>query len=304
MSVWVLAEVVGRILLLVGVGVALRMSGLLPRSAAATLNTLLIWVAIPALVWTAIRPATLTWALAGIVAVAWVVALAGIAVAWVLGRYAFKLQRATLGAFVLVAGLGNTGYLGYPISVALFGQPGLSRAVFYDVFGTVGVLLTVGLLVAYRFGENADGVSPWREVLGFPVLLVAIAAIALKPVPVPILVSDAIDSLAKMTVPLIMISLGLTLDFSKVRSHLANSAAAGAIKLVALPLLAWGLALVVLHDPLPIRIAVLEAGMPSMMLALVVAARFGLDTEFAASAIMLTTAASIVTLPLLMLVIR
>ena len=304
MSAWALAEVVAKILLLVGVGVALRMSGLLPRSASGTLNTLLIWVAIPALVWTAIRPAQLTWALVGIIGVAWVVALAGIAVAWVLGRYAFHLPRPTLGAFMLVAGLGNTGYIGYPVTVALFGQAGLSRAVFYDVFGTVGVLLTVGLLVAHRFGDHADDVNPWREVLGFPVLLVAIAAILLKPVPIPILVSDGIDALAKMTVPLIMISLGLTLDFSKVRSHATLATVAGAIKLVALPLLAWGLALVVLRDPLPVRVTVLEAGMPSMMLVLVVAARFGLDADFTASAIMLTTAASIVTLPLLMLVIR
>ena len=47
-----------------------------------------------------------------------------------------------------------------------------------------------------------------------------------------------------------------------------------------------------------LRVAVLEAGMPSMMLALVAGERFGLDTDFIASAIFVTTAASAVALPL------
>ena len=55
---------------------------------------------------------------------------------------------------MLVAALGNTGYLGYPIATTLFGDAGLVRAVFYDVFGTVGVLLTLGIVVAQRFGDE------------------------------------------------------------------------------------------------------------------------------------------------------
>jgi predicted permease len=48
-------------------------------------------------------------------------------------------------------------------------------------------------------------------------------------------------------------------------------------------------------------VAVLQAGMPSMMLTLVVGERFGLDTDFIASAIFVTTAASAVALPLVQL---
>lgn len=304
MSVWTLAEVVGRILLLVGVGVALRASGLLPRDASRTLNTILIWVAIPALVWTAIRPAPLSWELAGVIGIAWAVAAAGLVIAWALGKYVLKLEAAALGAFMLVAALGNTGYLGYPVTQALFGDAGLSRAVFYDVFGTVIVLLTAGVAVAYHFGANPEGRSPVREILGFPVLLVAVAALVLRPVPIPIVVSDAIGALAKMTVPLIMISLGLTLDFRKLRGHAVWGSTAGAIKLLVLPALAWVLVTIIVRDPLPARVAVMEAGMPSMMLALVISARFGLDEEFAASAIVLTTTASLVTLPVLALLLH
>ena len=103
--------VVVRILLLIGVGVVLRATKLLPRDASKPLNTLLVYVAIPALVFQAVHPARLEPALLGPVAVAWVVALTGMALAWVVGR-ALRLPRPALGAFMLVAALGNTGYLG------------------------------------------------------------------------------------------------------------------------------------------------------------------------------------------------
>jgi predicted permease len=303
MSVVALAQVVAVILMLVAVGVALRLSGLLDRTAAKPLNTVLIYAAIPSLVFVAVYRARLEFAFLGIVAVAWAVALAGLLVAWLVGR-AMRLERPTLGAFMLVAALGNTGYLGYPIATTLFGDAGLVRAVFYDVFGTVGVLLTVGIVVAQRFGESDERTHPVREILTFPVVIAVIAALIMKPVPIPGLVMDWLDGLAKMTVPLIMISLGLTLDWSKLRGHLAWSGAAAALKLVALPLLGWGLAAVFLREPMLARVAVMQAGMPSMMLSLVFASRFGLDEEFTASAIVLTTTASIVTLPALLLLAR
>ena len=295
--------VVVRILLLIGVGVALRASGLLPRDAAKPLNTILIYVAIPALVFQAIQPARLEAAFLGVVAIAWVVALAGMALAWVVGR-ALKLPDPVLGGFILVAALGNTGYLGYPIVTSLFGQTGLVPAVFYDVFGTVGVLLTAGIAVCARFGRHDEKVSLAREILTFPALIALVAALALRWVTVPSVVSLGLDGLASMTVPLVMISVGLSLDLTKLRGHLKWAGPAALVKLAALPALAWVLASLLLREPLLVRVSTLEAGMPSMMLALVFGMRFGLDDDFIASAIVLTTVAAAVTLPVLMLLVR
>jgi malate permease and related proteins len=295
--------VVARILLLIGVGVALRASGLLPRDASRPLNTLLVYVAIPALVFQAVQPAHLELAFLGVVGVAWVVALAGMALAWVVGR-ALRLPRPALGGFMLVAALGNTGYLGYPIVTSLFGHAGLVPAVFYDVFGTVGVLLTAGIAVCARFGDHDERVSLVREILTFPAMLALVAALALRWVTVPSLVSVGLDSLASMTVPLVMISVGLSLDLSKLRGHLKWAGPAAVVKLAVLPALAWVLASLFLRQPMLVRVSTLEAGMPSMMLALVFGTRFGLDDDFIASAIVLTTVAAVVTLPIVIVLVR
>jgi len=107
-----------------------------------------------------------------------------------------------------------------------------------------------------------------------------------------------------MTVPLVMISVGLSLDLSKLRGHLRWAGPAAGVKLAALPALAWVLASLLLREPMLVRVSTIQAGMPSMMLGLVFGVRFGLDDDFIASAIVLTTVAAAVTLPIVMMLVR
>jgi predicted permease len=75
------------------------------------------------------------------------------------------------------------------------------------------------------------------------------------------------------------------------------------LRLLAAPIIAvvLGWLLFGAADASAVRVLALQAGMPAMMLTLVVGERFGLDTDFIASAIFVTTAASAVTLPLVQL---
>jgi predicted permease len=71
------------------------------------------------------------------------------------------------------------------------------------------------------------------------------------------------------------------------------------LRLLVAPSIALGLGLVIPGGSQALRVTVLEAGMPSMMLVLVAGERFGLDTDFIASAIFVTTALSAAALPLM-----
>jgi hypothetical protein len=101
-----------------------------------------------------------------------------------------------------------------------------------------------------------------------------------------------------MVAPLIMLSVGLSLRPSSIVRSGVPLAVLAAVKLLAAPLLALGVGSLVLAGR-PLQVAVLEAGMPSMMLTYVVGERFGLDTEFIASAIFVTTVLSAITVPLM-----
>jgi hypothetical protein len=101
-----------------------------------------------------------------------------------------------------------------------------------------------------------------------------------------------------------MISVGLTLKPMALRGHLAHASVVVAMKLVALPLLAFGLGSLLLGgDTASLRIAVLEAGVPTMMFIMLMGLRFKLDTDFIASAILVTTVGSVLTIPLLQLIL-
>jgi predicted permease len=294
---------IAKILALVGIGVALRLTGLLKRDDVRVVNALIVYVALPALIFGAIWPAKLTWELARVAGIAWGVTIVGLAAAWLAAR-ALRLPRATAGAFILVAALGNTGYVGYPVVTMVLGPAALSPAVFYDVFGTVAMFTTAGILIAAHYGDHGEGrINPVLEFLTFPAVIALLLALALKPVPIPAAVMAWLDVPAKMTVPLVMISVGLSLEWSAAGERSGALATAAGLKLLLLPAVAVGIALAI-GDVGSLRLVTLQAGMPAMMLTLVAAERFRLDTRFAAAAILVSTAACAVTIPIVQALIR
>jgi len=212
------------------------------------------------------------------------------------------MARPVAGGFILASALGNTAYLGYPIALALFGEEGLARAIFYDIFGTVGAMLLVGLLIAERFGRSGGRrVRPAQEILTFPAVIALGLALLLRGVEIPVLVSDWLDTFAKLVTPLIMISVGLTLRMGSLQEHIRPLMALSGIRLVLAPMAAFVVGSVLLEGAGALDQLVLSAGMPSMMLTLVIGSRFGLDTGFIAAAILVTTTLSVVTIPVMRL---
>jgi len=297
-----LLAVIAGLIAYVAIGYVLRRSGLLAAEDARPLNSLLVYVALPALIFGTVHGATLDWSLAALPAIAWVVVVAGLAVSFAITRV-LKLDGPRTGAFMLVAVFGNTAYMGYPVATALLGDAGLVRAIISDIFGNTIAIISLGTFVVSRFGEHGVKVNPLREVLTFPPFIALAAALLLHSVPIPDALSAWLDALGTLVVPMIMISVGLTLKPAALGGHLRPALLVAALKLVALPLLAWGLALLVLDDPASVRIAVLEAGVPSMMFTLIMGARLKLDVDFIASAILVTLIGAVATIPLFQLLI-
>ncbi len=110
--------------------------------------------------------------------------------------------------------------------------------------------------------------------------------------------------LANMVAPLIMVSLGISLDLAALRgsSSVARSGDSAIKLLVAAGARGRHRRHRARHDGL--RLLALQAGMPSVMLSLVVGQRFKLDTDFIASAILVTTIGCLVTIPLVQLLVR
>lgn len=296
-----LAVIVG-VLGWVAIGAALRVTRVLAAEDARPLNSVLMYVALPALVFTAVWRAEPDPSFAMLPVIGWAVVFVGLALAWALARL-LRLEGPTAGAFIMVAVFGNTGYVGYPVAQALLGDAGLVRAIFSDVFGNTAAVISVGTLIASHYGAHDVKVNPLREIVTFPPFIALAAALALHSVPIPDLLISWLDALGKIVVPLIMISMGLTLKPRALGGHLGRASVVVAVKLVVLPLVALGLGSLLLGDVASVRIAVLQAGVPTMMLLMIMGERFKLDTDFIASAILVTMVGAVFAIPLMQLLI-
>lgn len=294
--------VVAGLLAMTLVGVVLRVTGLLSSEDAKPLNTLLLYAGLPALIFSKVQPSEIDASLAVLPLLGWGVVLVGLALAWVAARM-LKLEGPTLGAFLLVAVFGNTGYVGYPLAQAMLGDEGLVRAVFSDVFGNTAAVVIIGTLIAAHYGDHEGGVHPVREIVTYPPFIALAAALVLHGVALPEAVNNWLGALGSIVIPTVMISLGLTLKPRALGRHLAPSLGAAALKLVVLPLIAFGAGLLFVKDADTLRIVVMQAGVPSMMLSMIIGQRFKLDVDFIASAILVTMLGAVFAIPLLQLLI-
>lgn len=272
--------------------------GLLEKAHTLILNNIIIYLTMPALIFRAVFESRISLSLLKIPLVALAIAALSMGVAYIVGRF-LHLKRPTFGAFLLVAAIGNTGYLGYPLTLQLFGIGNLVKAVFYDLSGTVVFTFTIGLLVAQRYGQGNGKVNIIKEVFTFPPLIGLLVALVVKGLGIglPNFLTDTIGFLAGATIPLVILTIGLSLELTEVRTYALAIAVVVLIKLVVAPIVAMLGGNILGMSGSDLGIMVLEASMPSFLLSLVVGLRYGLDTDFLPAAIVVTTMLSMITIP-------
>lgn len=209
------------------------------------------------------------------------------------------MDMPTRGAAMLAAAFPNATYLGLPVLEATLGKEARSIAIQYDLFACTPLLLTVGVWIAMRYG-NASGVKiKFSSLLKVPALWAAMLAVILNllVVPVPEALRTWLQTLANGVVPLMLISLGLSLYIT--RQHLQSMRSilpVLGVKLIFMPAVVLGLAMGLGMQGILLQAVVLEAAMPSMVLGLVLCDRYGLNTVVYAAAVTVSTACSFITL--------
>jgi len=287
-------------------GLVLRRVAAFPREAAVTaLNAFAIYVALPALVVRQVAAMHLSGdALLPVVA-PWIV-LASSAGLVVLAARAFAWSRPVTGALLLVVPLGNTAFLGLPLTSALLGPEALPYAVLYDQLGSFLALTIYGSYIAGTFGAGArvDARAVARRVLVFPpfvALVVGVALAVLLPQGLPRVVDGALALVAASLVPAVLVAVGLGWRLVLPRGARAPFGLALALKLVVAPA---GVALMVLlvgaTGPAA-EATVLQAAMGPMVTAGALAIAADLAPELVAAIVGYGTLLSLATVPLVKL---
>ncbi|WP_437538779.1 AEC family transporter [Sorangium sp. So ce726] len=291
-----------------GVGVLLRSLGRAGQADAAVLHRLVIDVTTPALIVTVLRRSGIGHGAWGAVAASTVAlfacALAGVAVARALG-----LPRAAQGAAGLVGSFSNTGFLGVPVVLALYGDAGgaAGTAILVDSIVTTLFLWTFGVALAARMGGGGgvDGRGLLAVLLHPNVLSIAVGlALHALPIPLPGWLEHALDALGSATPTLVFLALGLSLDLASLRGRVRPLAAVAAVKLLLSPAIALGAAVALGLKRPSSEVAVLQSAMPTSMVSVIIAARYGCDGQFAAATAVVTTLGALASLPLVIELLR
>ena len=149
-------------------GIGLKKTGRFPAATPTVLNSFIIHISLPALAILHIHSMKMDSSLALTAAMAWLL----FGCAWALfscGGRLFRVDRETVGALIVVAGLGNTSFVGLPMIEAYFGKEYLGVGLIADQLGSFMVLSTLGIFVAAYYSSGS--VSPRqmaRKVLMFP----------------------------------------------------------------------------------------------------------------------------------------
>ncbi|WP_437747427.1 AEC family transporter [Sorangium sp. So ce302] len=291
-----------------GVGVLLRALGRAGQADAAVLHRLVIDVTTPALIVSVLRRSGIGHGAWGAVAASTVAlfacALAGVAVARALG-----LPRAAQGAAGLVGSFSNTGFLGVPVVLALYGDAGgaAGTAILVDSIVTAFLLWTFGVALAARMGGGGggDGRGLLAVLLHPNVLSIAVGlTLHAAPIPLPVWLEHALGALGSATPTLVFLALGLSLDLGSLRGRVRPLAAVAAVKLLLSPAVALGAAVALGLKRPSSEVAVLQSAMPTSMVSVIVAARYGCDGQFAAATAVVTTLGALASLPIVIEVLR
>ncbi|HWH92318.1 MAG TPA: AEC family transporter [Baekduia sp.] len=214
-----------------------------------------------------------------------------------IGTRLLKLPRPSVGALILAVILGNTGYLGIPLTAALLGHHALAPAIAWDTIVSQVMLYTAGFAVGAAYGTEA-GETPAQRARAFlvrnPVLWALLAGLAAP----NLLAPDAIVSVARFcaayaVLPLGFFILGVNLMAEREEGVFGFPPPLNAPVGVALLLrMAVAPALLVAFSKLTVDVPdayLLQAGVASGINSLIVGHLYGLDLRLAASAIAWST---------------
>jgi len=207
------------------------------------LGQLLFWVGVPITVVSFLRQADLSGQIWIAPVISYLAIFLGAFLAWVgiKGQVYFTdtvPQKSTQGSLLLAAMLGNTGYLGFPITLAMVGKEYFAWALFYDLLGSLLGAYGLGVALAARFGSSASNylqitkailINPALWSFGFGLLF---RQIAIAPV-----VEFCLDKLAWTAVASSLVLIGMRLSQLRSWHSLPQAGMSLAIKMLLVPLI-------------------------------------------------------------------
>ena len=218
----------------------------------------------------------------------------------------FAVRQDRRGLFISMFFNSNTIFVGLPINQALFGDASIPYVLIYYMCNTT-FFWTLGTYLIQRDGEGEaqfDLKTSLKKVFSPPLMgfLLGIVLVMLQ-IKLPAFLASDLQYLGNLTTPLSMILIGLSVSHVGVKQLVLGKDQLLILlgRFLVAPLL---MATIVYWVPLPSlmkQVFIIQSAMPVMTNAPVVARLYGADSDYAAVMVTETTLATMVVIPILML---
>ena len=218
----------------------------------------------------------------------------------------FAVRQDRRGLFISMVFNSNTIFVGLPINQALFGDASIPYVLIYYMCNTT-FFWTLGTYLIQRDGEGEaqfDLKTSLKKVFSPPLMgfLLGLVLVMLQ-IKLPAFLASDLQYLGNLTTPLSMIFIGLSVSHVGVKQLVLGKEQLLILlgRFLVAPLL---MASIVYWVPLPSlmkQVFIIQSAMPVMTNAPVVARLYGADSDYAAVMVTETTLATMVVIPILML---
>ncbi len=305
------------VLVLMAVGFGARKRGLVSAVGTSEMARVLIAIIYPCLIFSSVTRLN-----AGELAANWIMPAMAMAMAGtglLLGLAALRcmkrVDRQRAGAFLFQNTINNYLFLPLPLVMLLWGEEGVALLVFASM-GFELSLWTVGVFLFNRTGGLSEGV---RNMFGPPLvaLMFSIGWVCVRDLLTPELPTSGFfadltrrlldllyfgtDTVGKATIAISMIIAGSRIAALDVRSVFDRQVwVVSLLRLVVTPVVFILILKAIPMGELAYGILAVVAVMPAAMASLVFSERFGGDSDFIATTLLLTHLGAVVTIPLLL----
>ncbi len=295
--------IIAPVFLIMLVGFGLGKTRLFPAGSSGILIAFVWYVAIPALMFRSVAPATLPQADELLLVLGYYSALLALyALAVLVSRFVFKLSAAEQGVFALSSCFANGGFIGIPILEGAFGTEGVRLLLVILSFHSL-TLLTITTIIAERANRTPGGPGVMRKTVASlgqnPLLLALVSGLSWSALglPFPEWLDRVLALPAQSAAPTGLFAAGVAIAGFKIAGDMKQAMIAVAFKLMLLPMLVFTMTYFVLSLPdLWVGVATLTAALPTGMVAYTFGEQYGIGSRRAATTVVVSTAGSLLTL--------
>ena len=259
----------------------------------------IIYFSLPAIVFSKIYPLELNLKILYLTLMFIGIILFNLLLSYFVGKM-LRLSKIYLATFMIMATFGNTSFIGFSYIDAFYGQNFIVYGLIYDIFGSFLLLVSIGMvIITWGSGKTNSFISTFKSIFLFPPLIMFVITIFAKNIEVPKFVLLTTQTLAQTLVPIAMIAIGMKLELKNIFARFHIVTVAIFLKMLVVPIVVLiSFKLFYSLEPTWVKVTIIEAAMPPMTMAAVLAIKGGLDEKIAINSLVLGVLLSLVTITL------